>query len=247
MSSQRFAWCWGPERWWQSDYVRTNVPISSDAAECLYDGLYRLPAVSSFADFEHTGMGEATIGIAHFDLDGHPANPRMVAGHRTDLPTSTLVSIRHCGNHANNLVENCVVDAVSTTLLAWLYMVSILLSMGGNFLRLIHGTSDMVNQHMRAPLREGVVPESVRLLAAEIKDYSIRNYKAFTDATTLDEAWSSDESDDNTENASKRGQGHWAFTNAALCSAMALWGRTSARARPVAEGTTRPSHTNELA
>ena len=52
---------------------------------------------------------------------------------------------------------------------------------------------------------------------AELRDYSIKNYMAFTDATTLEEAWSSDDSDDAVERKAvktKRMRGHWAFINA---------------------------------
>ena len=44
------------------------------------DGLYHLPATASFKDLEDLGMKTAQVAIAHWDLDGHPANGRMVAG-----------------------------------------------------------------------------------------------------------------------------------------------------------------------
>ena len=96
-------------------------------------------------------------------------------------------------------------------------MCFLLLSMGGNFLRLIHATPECVKNRMLPRVREGEVTESSRLLMAELRDYSIKNYKAFIDATTLEEAWSSDDSDDTVERKAvktKRMRGHWAFINA---------------------------------
>jgi len=216
VSSQRFAWCFDNERqheWYQTDFVRPNVPIASDAAECLLDGLYHLPATASFKDLEDLGMKTAQVAIAHWDLDGHPANGRMVAGRRAQLAEGVLASIRHCGNHANNLVEGCVVEAVSGALLAWLYMTSMFLSMGGNFLRLIHATPACVKKYMVPPQR-GEPPESAKLLSHEVRDYSIKNFKSLADATGLDQAWSSDDDDDDKADHPPTRKRHFAFIGA---------------------------------
>ena len=54
------------------------------------------------------------------------------------------------------------------------------------------------------------------MIAEELKDYSVRNYKAFVDAATVDDAWSSDESADefDKEENNKRRKKHWAFIGA---------------------------------
>ena len=218
VSSQRFAWCFeGATQWFQSDFVRPNVPIVSDAGECLLDGMYRVPSVSAFADLEVAGMQAAGIGIAHWDLDGHPANIRMVAGRRAELKPGTLVSVRHCGNHANNLVEGCVLDCIGYGISLFLCMTAMFLSMGGNFLRLIHATPQLISNFMLPPVRKPPAEsEFDRLIAEELKDYSVRNYKAFVDAATVDDAWSSDESADefDKEENNKRRKKHWAFIGA---------------------------------
>lgn len=209
VSSQRFAWCSSrPDAghtWYQADFTRPNVPIATDAAECLMDGLYCLKAVEHFSDLELAGAQAATITIAHFDLDGHAANARLVAGRRAtllaqvdpDSGRSLLTSVRHCGNHANNLVEGCVVQCIGPAVFAWLYMTSTFLSMGGNFLRLIHATPKLVSKHLRVvrgPPLDAASPE--RLAAAEARDYSTMNFKAFCDTTQTDEPWTSDDDDD---------------------------------------------------
>lgn len=203
VSRQRFAWTLlAIARWFQSEFVRPNVPLLGDAGENLLDGLYGLPVVAPFLDFENSGLRQADISIAHYDLDGHAANIRMVAGRRADLPQTTLVSVRHCGNHANNLVEGCTIDSASSSLLSWMYSASLFLGMGGNFLRLIHSTVEVVRRFMDPPQRADRISE-VDPVAAEIMDYSIRNYRAYAEAYEP-ETWSSDEEDDNRECSDRR-------------------------------------------
>ena len=177
-----------------------------------------MQAIKHFGETEAAGLSAATVGAAHFDLDGHPANQKMVAARLETLPKNTLCSVRHCGNHANNLVEGCTLDAVGCGVYLFLCITTMCLSMGGNFLRLIHSTPELISKYMLPPVREP--PEESEfdsLVAQELKDYSVCNYKALVDATAMDEAWSSDDNGDDIEaekKGKKRSQRYWAFTNA---------------------------------
>lgn len=170
VSRQRFGWTLpNVAKWFQTELVRPNVPVVSDSGEALLDGLYELPAIGAFKVLEISGLTAANIAISHYDLDGHAANLRMVAGRRACLPDGTLVSARHCGNHANNLVEGCVIESVSPGLLSWLYSGSLFLGTGGHFLRLIHCTTDIVRRFMDPPAA-GDPPAFAKLVAHEIQD-----------------------------------------------------------------------------
>ena len=143
-------WCFpGSETWFQIEFVRPNVPTSGDSGEVLFDGLYGLPQVASFRVLEDAGARRGDIAILHFDIDGHPANMRTVAGRRATLPAGLLVSARHCGNHATNLVEGYIITAAEhggERVLPWLYIATLFLGIGGNYIRLVQSVASLVQK-----------------------------------------------------------------------------------------------------
>ena len=84
VANSRFAWAYEDDRrpWYQCDFVRMNVPVMSDAAECLHEAMYELPVTKGFSELEIVGAQKASVAIAHWDLDGHPANMRTAYHHR---------------------------------------------------------------------------------------------------------------------------------------------------------------------
>jgi len=207
VSRHKFMWCFpGSETWFQIEFVRPNVPISGDSGEVLFDGLYGLPQVASFRALEDAGARRGDVAILHFDIDGHPANMRTVAGRRATLPAGLLVSARHCGNHATNLVEGYIITAAEhggERVLPWLYSATLFLGMGGNYIRLVQSVASLVQKYLPAPAAGDILPPD--LTTTEIMDYSITNYKAYSDAMAHD-TWSSDEELDEDEGEPRRGK-----------------------------------------
>ena len=66
--------------------------------------------------------------------------------------------------------------------------------MGGNFLRLILATKELVERFMDPPVL-GDAPAGAAQLSADVFNYALKNYKASSDFYSC-EAWSSDEEGD---------------------------------------------------
>ena len=126
------------------------------------------------------------MGVLHFELDGHPANLWMVNFRRQDVIDASVeivgteripaVSLHHCGNHRNNLVENSVVDTIGLSYHAFLITGAAFFRMSSNFLRAAQALGPLVSGNMVAPVL-GAAPVRYTLMAAELKDYSLKNYK----------------------------------------------------------------------
>lgn len=251
VSSQRFAWSFkrsadnnAENKWFQIEFMRANTPIISDNAECIYDGLYGVLAQQPWRRAEEAGFHNADLRIALWDLDGRLANGRMVSVRRSSLLPGTMVDLRHCGNHAANLVEACVAPSVSVTVLGVLYTSAIFFRMGGNFLRLIHATFHTVRKNMLLGLRNPVDfappppgPAIAKLAAEGIRDNAIHNYKSFSGTTAVDEAWPSDDGNQSSSNKSahKSRPRHQAYISA-WDRFVSFWGYNFWR-----DGKTRPS------
>lgn len=153
--------------------------------------------VADYEELERLGLHRAIIGILHFDLDAHGSNARTCAGRREiimrDKPTNSLLlaALRHCGSHAEALVEGLVVEVTAPKVVAWMYCTASFFSMGGNFVRLVLAVDTGIHKYMAAPVR-APPPEGASDLALELADYCVKNYKSFSDTIACD-TWSSDE------------------------------------------------------
>ena len=90
---------------------------------------------------EAQGIQVAELSAMHWDLDGHASNVQMCCLRRAAViektGTTPLCSARHCGNHAQNLSDNCTTDAADKELTPWMIMGAGFFRMGGNFLRIL--------------------------------------------------------------------------------------------------------------
>ena len=98
------------------DPARPNVPVmGSENARMLHSTLYEAPQAKPYSDFEEAGCKHAALAALRFDLDGHPSNPLSVAIRRQSIIDRCgkvpLISLRHCGNHCQNLNDNRTVEA----------------------------------------------------------------------------------------------------------------------------------------
>ena len=209
VSIQRFGWSFeSPHvenlRWGKADVVRSPVPVlGGESGEVLLSAGYLVDQVRCYSAFEEVGVRRAKFSALHYDLDGHPANMRMAALRRDAIIRSTgrapCVSVRHCGNHSHNLIDNSVMDAASksegTSTIDWMITGSAFFRMGGGtFIRLVQAISLVVNREM-VPSIIGLPPPAAALISEELKDYSVHNYKTFVQCST--ETWEdSTDSDD---------------------------------------------------
>ena len=155
VSNQRFAWARGGA-WHFIEMVRPNIAlVSTETAQALLQGLYGVPQTRQFVELELAGLKAATYPFLHFDLDGHSANANLSAFRRQAIIDSIgktpLTSCKHCGNHAQNLIDNCFIDCFATKCVAWMAVGSKLFHMGGNFLRMIHAVPGFVDKHLPVP------------------------------------------------------------------------------------------------
>jgi hypothetical protein len=144
VSTHRFAWVEddGDAEWKRIDFVRPNIAlVSSESAATLYSTMYSVQQLRSFSNLEISGVSTAVLCMFHWDLDGHPSNIRAVGIRRNTLIDQCgrmpLCSVKHCGNHTNNLIEVSAVGACHPCTYTWLASGSAFFKMGGNFLRII--------------------------------------------------------------------------------------------------------------
>ena len=201
VSIQRFSWVIKDPMdsatlpWRQIDFSRPIVPlIATEVVAHLFAGLYHAPQIRFFADFEKAGVEGALLSALHFDLDGHSANLPMVALRRQELLEETrklpAVSSRHCGNHAQCLIDNCVIDSSDSSIHTWFTCGSAFFRMGGDFLRLIHVVFPYVDRSFETPVL-GAPPFEASRLTQEIRSYSLANFKTYQAAE--EDPWSDDE------------------------------------------------------
>ena len=207
VSLQRFVWTPMPAaddddyplpNWSLFEVNRPNVAVlGSETGENVAEALYYVVQMRQMERLELAGIKHSTIGTLHFDLDGHPANARAAAIRRSDVEKATgktpLTSLRHCGNHSQNLVDVVSIATCSKTLLDYMKVTSYFLHMGTNFLRLVHYTPIFMDRWMQPPTI-GHPPALASLIADELEDYFVKNYKNHIDVGAADPgAWSSDE------------------------------------------------------
>ena len=183
--------------WCHIEFVRPNVPlVSTETGENLDFALHKVPQVSYFSELEIHGLKNADLKALHFDLDGHAANPRLVGIRRAHLANmlgrAPPISMKHCHNHLQNLVDIAVTAACNPDLVAILARGFSFFKMGTNFLRLHRGLQDFVREHCPPPSIDPV-DALARAIADELQDYFTCNYKYFEDAQAEGHAaWSSD-------------------------------------------------------
>ena len=204
VSKHSFSWaCLNPQGqpWWMvMDCQRPPVPLLSTTAEAAQHGFYDLPQVLPYTRLENEGTLRAAIAIHHLDTDGASSMIRMGAKKFEQLPPRALFSHHVCSNHNNSHVEGCLVVAVDSKVLPWLYSMGCFFQMGGHFLRLVHAVSLMIDKEMIPPVR-GPPPPDPRGFASELENYCRLNYKMFYEGSQADTgAFSSDD-----ESVSPRG------------------------------------------
>ena len=88
-----------------------------------------------------------------------------------------MVSVGHCGNHKQNLVDNSVMASVDMSVIDAMAIGSAFFKMGGNYLRLFYDLPRFVSDHTALPV-VGEVPPLAARVADQLQDYSTKNYKA---------------------------------------------------------------------
>ena len=106
----------------------------------------------------------------------HGGDPAQGIDHR--VGTAPPISVTHCGNHIQNLIDVIVTAACDASLSPVLPSGAAFYKVGRSFLRLLH-------------TRDRTLPCSPLAKALGDEDYANRNFKGFTDAQHC-EAWSSD-------------------------------------------------------
>ena len=189
----------------------------TETSSNLHEGLYSMPQVKSYENIERVGNAQSQWSINHFDLDGHAAHTGLVARRRDELldackhtDRTPLVSSRHCGDHAEHLVENDTIEVFGVQFYSFVASAAAFFRMGGNFVRLIQATVLQVQLDMVDPVlvddsaEAGAAQAHAQVMNAEVEDYAIRNYKTFIDERG-DDVWSDDEALDGPHGSSEPG------------------------------------------
>ncbi len=204
-SLQRFSWTMHQvsdnelSPWFCFEVTRPIVPIlSSEKGATLGQSLFGVEQVRSHERFERIGLKCGSRSSLHFDLDGHSANIRMVCIRRAFLSRENgqppMTTVRHCGNHVQNLIDVAVLSACSSDVVAIMAIGSLFFRMGGNFVRLLHNLPSFLDAKL--PIQTlGPPPAGAAIAMDELQDYCIRNYKGFIEDTNH-AGWSSDEEGD---------------------------------------------------
>ena len=98
---------------------------------------------------------------------------------------NVLVSDCECANHHNNLSETCVVAAVDTRMVPWMYSACLFLGMGGNSFRLVQGVADLVDRFLDTSADPP--PVDCQIHRAEVKNFAMVNWKSYQRAIEDDE------------------------------------------------------------
>ena len=153
--------------------------ILTTSAACFQDGLWGdFPASSAPRATESEGLGGAAHGLRHFDRDGHSANHVLMAWLITVEDTTSYISDHVCSSHSNNLCEVATIFAVCDSVLSRMYSATLLLQMGGHFLRLAGGVETLVQRHVAEPLIDAIAGCCPDFLE-ELADYAMSNYLQF--------------------------------------------------------------------
>ena len=115
------------------------------------------------------------IATKNFDIDCGSNNFKMIAkiaGNYSDID-NVFLSVRTCGNHAENLIELAGTDAVSRTFISRCHVITSLFKMGGYFLRLIIAITAFFNSKPLA-FERGLPRDNA--FADELEDYILRNH-----------------------------------------------------------------------
>ena len=210
VSLQRFSFVRGgddgPGGWVKIDFTRPSVAmVSSESGETIWQGLYHVKSVKHFSQFEMAGLRRAKWAFLHFDLDGHSGGLRSTALRRQEIINAVgpdnknsmpAVSVRHCGNHSQNLTDNQIWDAHprASDIYTFMQTGTLFFKMGGSFLRLVQAVKLDVEANFQLPLI-GEPPAEAVALSCELRDYCERNYRGFL-ARYIDDGWSSGDDDD---------------------------------------------------
>jgi hypothetical protein len=154
-----------------SSYVasaRPPVASMNTKAECLHHGLFHIPHTRPFEKKIDSLDKHAYISIRAYNCDGASANWRLFA-HMAQQQSRTLASMKLCTLHRMKHCETAVVGACGVKLVGALYSHSLLLKMGGYFLRLVHGL-DVLVQTIRIHKGHPPPPEA-KLFLSQFVDY----------------------------------------------------------------------------
>lgn len=220
VSMQEFAWVLAgdddEERQWHKHLPeRPVVPIiGGESGEVLHSAAYLVDQVKAYTAHEASGVQRARMSSLHWDLDGHPANLRMAALRRDAVIRETgrtpCCSVRHCGNHCQNLIDNCVMDAAEgeddpMSTMDFMITGSAFFRMGGNFLRFVQAVALVINTLM-LPTVVGAPPPNAAAVAEELRYYCVSNYKTFVQCPT--ETWDDSSGSDDDDEAQGGAGGH---------------------------------------
>lgn len=146
VSKAYLTWSWG-ERVYNIELIMPPVPLASNSADCILDGLRCHPLTRGLWEMRRKILDSATVAAVEVhECDGHPANERLSAhlravarqeaqGHdRQPIACQRL----NCGNHAANLVVcHMLIIVNDSALINNMFCCCKFIRMGGHFLRIV--------------------------------------------------------------------------------------------------------------
>ncbi len=106
------------------------MPLVSTGAGAIYNGFFKVRHVSNTAEFEHRCLALAQLAAAQHDADGAFSNDTMLVVRINKLPSGTMASSMHCGDHRDQLGETAVLKVVGVDLLLSFYPAALYFRMG---------------------------------------------------------------------------------------------------------------------
>ena len=159
---------------------RPPVPGLSTTAERTYEAMNSLPQAQSAVHIQRVGLRVATLGLFHYDRDGHFGGAKCSAIMFQELPLTCLATELDCCSHQLNLASNAAMDAMTMTLTTWAYTSCLFLESAGNLVRIAQSATDVVHRYFPHPVR-GPPPRAdmARAFGDELQSLHERNWKLF--------------------------------------------------------------------
>ena len=179
----RFSWGWRSGRVLTYEPIIPPVPILSNAAKHIYNGVLAHTVVSGVQTFK-TKLLELAKGFAYEgrSCDGHLANGKLHAALLSESKTRGAYGVEDitlCGNHTNQLTAINVVTALGKTIINTYYCCALFLKMGGHFLRLVAAARQCIQAELHVERRPEIVRDAIAAagpVIAELKSYMLANF-----------------------------------------------------------------------
>ena len=170
----------GPPRASSMRVVRPPIVVVNTGAPCVYHGLFRSTISKPYEDV-CTTLDEAAsqgnhMSMRNFTRDGASSNSKLTA-HASRIHGSTLTSDKVCSLHTQKTIEtSCVVaDADGIKRTGRLYSFSLLLAMGGYFMRMLLAVQTVVELNLE--MRSGPPPRDARAYGELVVEFILAHHE----------------------------------------------------------------------